>query len=89
MQVRNWKVLLLKLFNSLTIILATESDFELFFHNSLDMMVLIGFDNRFKLVNPSFERILGWKEEEVISKPFQDFLHPDDIERSTAKAKAQ
>ena len=68
------------------IILSAESDFELFFKKSLDLMVFIGFDNRFKFVNPSFERILGWKEEEVISKPFQDFLHPDDIERSTAKA---
>jgi PAS domain S-box-containing protein len=71
------------------IILPTESDCELFFQNSLDLLVFIGFDNHFKLVSPSFERMLGWKEEEVISKPFQDFLHPDDLERSSAKAQTQ
>ncbi len=68
------------------IILASESDFKLFFHNSLDLLVLIGFDDRFKLVSPSFERILGWKEEEVISKPFQDFIHPDDQKKSITEA---
>ncbi len=66
----------------------TGPQLELFFDNSLDMMILIGFDLRIKLVNPSFKRILGWKKEEVISKSFQDFLHPDDIERSLAEANA-
>jgi hypothetical protein len=42
------------------IILPTESDCELFFRNSSDLLVFIGFDNCFKLVNPSFEKILGW-----------------------------
>jgi PAS domain S-box-containing protein len=68
--------------------MAIKQEFELFFDYSLDIMVLIGFDNKIELVNPSFERILGWKKEEVISKLFLDFLHPDDRERSLAEAKA-
>ena len=67
---------------------ATETELNLFFKYSLDVMVLIGFDNRIKQINPAFERILGWKKEEVILKCFQDFLHPDDIEKSNAEAKA-
>jgi chemotaxis family two-component system sensor kinase Cph1 len=67
----------------------TNPEINLFFQNSLDMMILIGFDNRIKQVSPSFEKILGWEKEEVISKSFQDFLHPDDRESSLAKAKAQ
>jgi PAS domain S-box-containing protein len=66
----------------------SKTELNLFFEYSLDIMVLIGFDNRIKQINPSFERILGWKKEEVISKFFQDFLHPDDIERSSAEANA-
>ena len=66
----------------------TKQELQLFFNNSLDIMILVGFDNRIKLVSPSFERILGWKKEEVISKCFQDYLHPDDIEGSLVDAKA-
>ena len=66
----------------------SETELNLFFEYSLDIMILIGFDNRIKQVSPSFERILGWKKQEVISKCFQDFLHPDDIQKSNAEAKA-
>ncbi len=66
----------------------TELELDLFFDYSLDLLVLVGFDNRFKQVNPSFERILGWTKQEVISKPFYDFLHPDDIEKTQAVFRA-
>ena len=52
------------------------------------MLVLVGFDNRFKQVSPSFERVLGWTKEEVISKQFYDFLHPDDFEKTQAVFRA-
>lgn len=66
----------------------TVPELELFFDNSIDIMILVGFDNRIKLINPSFQRILGWTKEEVILRLFQDFLHPDDIKRSLGEAKA-
>jgi PAS domain S-box-containing protein len=34
----------------------------------------------FKYVNPTFTKILGFSEEELISEPFTDFIHPDDVQ---------
>lgn len=67
----------------------TPSELNLFFNHSLDILVFIGFDGCYKQVSPSFEKILGWKKEEVLSKPYLDFLHPDDREKSVAETKAR
>jgi PAS domain S-box-containing protein len=66
----------------------TELELDLFFDYSLDLLLVVGFDNRFKQVSPSFERILGWTKQEVISKSFYDFLNPDDIEKTQAVFRA-
>ncbi len=36
-------------------------------------------------LNPSWTRVLGWSAEELGSKPFLDFVHPDDRERTIAE----
>lgn len=51
-----------------------------FFDLSPDMLCIAGTDARFKLVNPAFERSLGWSREKLLSQPFLDFVHPDDRE---------
>lgn len=48
------------------------------FDYSLDMIVVVGFNGFFKKVNTSFTDKLGWDKAELRSRPFIEFVHPDD-----------
>jgi PAS domain S-box-containing protein len=49
-----------------------------FINLSVDMFCIAGFDGFFKKLNPSFEKTLGFTVEELMAKPYLDFIHPDD-----------
>ncbi|MDE3154551.1 MAG: PAS domain S-box protein [Acidobacteriota bacterium] len=53
-----------------------------FFDLSIDMLCFLGFDGRFRRVNSAWQRTLGFTPEELMSKPFIEFVHPDDRERT-------
>jgi PAS domain S-box-containing protein len=55
-------------------------EFQKFFDVSLDLLCIAGTDGYFKRTNPAFTKALGWTEEQLVSKPFLDLVHPDDIE---------
>jgi PAS domain S-box-containing protein len=45
---------------------------------SLDLLAVAGLDGRFRQVNASWERTLGFSAEELVNMPVIDVIHPDD-----------
>ncbi|MFO0865224.1 MAG: SpoIIE family protein phosphatase [Gemmataceae bacterium] len=56
-----------------------DSDIARFFELSADLFCIASFDGYFLRVNPSFSRILGYSNEDLLSHPFLDFVHPADV----------
>jgi PAS domain S-box-containing protein len=65
----------------------SREEVDKYFTLSLDPLCIAGFDGYFKRVNPVWEKVLGWTPQELTSRPFTAFIHPDDRER-TAKLAA-
>jgi PAS domain S-box-containing protein len=61
---------------------APRIELERFFELAVDVFVVTGPDGRFELVNPALSRLLGVDREVILSKPWSEFVHPDDRERS-------
>ena len=61
------------------------NELETFFTVALDLLCIADTDGNFLKVNKSWEDILGYNKDELISKKFLEFVHPDDIQ-STLEA---
>jgi PAS domain S-box-containing protein len=61
---------------------------ERFFAISIDLLCFLDFNGYFKRLNPAWERTLGFTVEELMSRPFIEFVHPDDRERTLKQNKA-
>jgi diguanylate cyclase (GGDEF)-like protein/PAS domain S-box-containing protein len=52
------------------------------FEMTSDLLATITLDGRFTLLNPAWEQVLGWTREELLSRPMQELMHPDDVEQT-------
>jgi two-component system, sensor histidine kinase and response regulator len=55
------------------------------YERSLDLASQIDVEGRYTRVNPAFTRILGYAAADLVGKPLQHFVHPNDLE-TTSKA---
>jgi PAS domain S-box-containing protein len=62
-------------------------DVERYFTLAPEIVVLAGFDGYWKRVNPTVEALLGYTEQDWRARPFREFVHPDDRERSEEEAR--
>ncbi len=61
-----------------------ERDLVRFFDVSLDLFCIAGLDGYFKRVNANFPRVLGYTHEEMLTRPFVEFVHPADVASTVA-----
>lgn len=65
-----------------------EEQFTQFFDLSPEPMCIVGFDGYLKRVNRALEKALGWSAEELYSRPYLEFIDPEDRERASAEAQS-
>jgi PAS domain S-box-containing protein len=53
-----------------------------FFDLSIDLLCVLDFGGHFKRLNAAWETVLGFGRDELMMKPFIDFVHPDDRDRT-------
>ena len=55
-----------------------EAELETLFETSPDMLCIAGLDGYFRRLNPAWEKTLGFTAAELMSRPYVEFVHPDD-----------
>lgn len=60
----------------------SDAEFERFFDLSIDMLCVLDFNGRFRRLNAAWETTLGFTRDELMARPFIEFVHPDDRDRT-------
>lgn len=56
-----------------------------FFDVSIDLLATVSAAGYFVRLNPAWTAVLGYELDELKSRPFVEFIHPDDLAATTAK----
>lgn len=59
-----------------------DDKYSIFFNTSTDLFSIISSDGFFIELNAAWESTLGYSIVDLIGKPFEKFLHPDDIDQT-------
>ena len=65
---------------------ARERRLERSFDATVDLWSTAGLDGYFKQINPAWSELLGYTDEELLGRPFIEFVHPADLERTQREA---
>jgi len=63
-----------------------EEERDRFFMLSQDLLCVAGFDGYFKRLNSSWRQCLGYEIEELLARPYIDFVHPDDRQATVGES---
>jgi PAS domain S-box-containing protein len=72
-------------FSDVTDMQSAKMEQERFFSVSPDMIGILGIDGVYKRINPSFSRVLGFSDEEIIGRSFIEFVEENDRSRTLAE----
>src|SRR6516225_10453598 len=64
----------------------TELDLREFADLSLNLLCIAGTDGYFKYLNPAWETTFGYSRKELFSRPYIEFVHPDDQQATVSEA---
>lgn len=64
------------------IITRRTRELDQFFELSVDLLCIADFSGKFLRVNQAFTKVLGFPEKDFLDRPFFDFIHPDDLEKT-------
>jgi len=56
----------------------SREELKRIFELSIDMICISEISGKFIKINPAFGKTLGYTDEELLSKPYIDFVHPED-----------
>lgn len=62
-----------------------EAESTAWFEQDIDLHCIASKDGRFLRVNDAFVQTLGYAKEDLLSRPFIDFVHPEDREKTIAE----
>jgi PAS domain S-box-containing protein len=62
----------------------SEEKYRLLIENSYDTIYTLNLDGVLTFVSPAWTALLGYPTTQVVGRPFQQFIHPDDLARCMA-----
>ena len=65
---------------------ATAAERDRIWRLSAELMLIARFDAAIVAVNPAWQAVLGWSEEDIVGTSFMDLVHPDDCASTLAEA---
>jgi diguanylate cyclase (GGDEF)-like protein/PAS domain S-box-containing protein len=65
-----------------------EQDRKRWFSMSNDLLSVAAFSGQYVHVNEAWTKLLGYSPAELVGRPYTDFIHPDDIDRTNVETAA-